>query len=348
LAFFAFITASVSVNAQEISNEQWTMVSKKTATWCPFCGQWGWTFKDFLLEDYRDDNVVVWMLHHSGELETPTSSALADNFGGAGQPVFFINTDNMFVSSSNLNAKRGEFQTIIETLNGLEPFAGVGSTASFDGEKITSTSRVQFTFDLEGGDYWLAAYLVADEIIEEQASIGDEAVHENVLLHSFSGDAYFGENIISNQAISSGQEFFVEGELDFSGQMNIPDYADGYSIVTVLWSRLNGNYIPFNLNKQPISRSTSTQEILNSIDVFAYHMGDGQINLNIKSNQQINDAHLTLLDINGRTIATQNEIQINDGNNEIVLDAAQNLQLGTYIVLLESPMGSRSIKVSVR
>lgn len=345
LAIFSF--ATFAIHAQEISEEQWALVSKKTADWCPFCGQWGWTIKNNILEDQAEKPVVFWMLHHSGGLMTPTSKAISDNFPAGGQPIFFVNNDNMGVGSSNINAKRTEIDEYIDGLISFPPFAGVGSTATFDGEKITTTAKAKFIVDLEGGDYWLASYLVDDELIASQASQGSNAVHENILLHSFNGDNYFGENIL-NGAASAGDEFTVAGELDFTGQANIPDYSVGYSVVTILWSKIGNTYTPFNLNSQPVVESVvSTKDILENVDVTAFYMGAGQINLNIKSDITINNASIQLFDMNGRTAAAQNSVQINTGENQIVLEA-QELAIGMYVVVIESEIGSRSVKISVQ
>jgi len=344
LAFFSF--ATLTMNAQDISDEQWTLVSKKTADWCPLCGQWGWTFKNYLLEDQIDKDVVFWMLHYSGGLKTPTAQAISNNFPAGGQPVFFINNDNMGVGAGNLDEKRTEFSQFIDGLSSLPALAAVGSTATFDGEKITTKARAKMLIDLEGGEYWLSSYLMDDELIAFQQSQGNNAKHENILLHSFNGTNYFGENVATG-AVEKNQEFLVDGELDFSGQSNIPDYADGYSVVTILWTKVGSSYTPFNLNKQPISSIVSTKDVLTNVDVAAFHLGAGQVNLNIKSDQAIENANILLFDINGQNVASQKGVQINSGENQIVLET-QDLTLGTYVVVVESAIGSRSIKVSVR
>jgi len=345
LAFLSF--ATLSINAQEISEEQWTLISKKTADWCSNCGTWGWSFKNDLLEDYEGENVVFWMLHYSGDLRTPTAQAITDNLGGGGQPVFYLNTDNMSVGSFNTEAKRDEFKIFVESLNSFPPFAGVGSTATFDGEKITTKARAKILVELEGGEYWLSSYLVDDELVAFQNQQGNNAVHENILLHSFNGTNYFGENI-SNGEVLANVEFTVDGELDFSGQTNIPDYGDGYSVVTIMWSFVGGKYTVFNLNRQPITSVVSTKDILRNVDVAAFHLGAGQVNLNITSDQNIDDAKILLIDMNGQTVGVQNGVQINSGENQIIMEAQQELPLGTYVVVVESEIGSRSIKVSVR
>lgn len=344
LAFFSF--ATIAINAQEISEEQWALITKKTADWCPLCGQFGWTFKNYLLEDYAEEPVIFWMAHYSGDLMTPTAKAITDNLGSSGQPIFFVNNDNMGVGSSNLNAKRDEVAIVVDFLLGQLPFAGVGTTATFDGEKITTTSRAKFLLNLEGGEYWLASYLVDDELIAPQASQGSTAVHENILLHAFSGTDYFGENITSG-SVAANEEFTIEGELDFSGEENIPDYADGYSVVTVLWGVAGGKFTPINLNRQPVTASVSTKDILNNVDITAFHLGAGQVSLNITSAQKIDNASIQLFNINGQVVATKNNINITSGENQVVVEA-QDLAMGTYIAVVESEIGSRSIKVSVR
>ena len=344
IAFLSF--ATLSMNAQEISEEQWTLVSKKTADWCTFCGTWGWTFKNNLLEDQKDLPVVFWMVHYSGGLMTPTARAISDNFPAGGQPVFFLNNDNMGVGAGNQDEKRAEFELLIDGVSSFPALAGVGSTATFDGEKITTKARGKMLVGLEGGEYWLSSYLIDDELIAPQTSQGNNAKHENILLHSFNGSNYFGENV-ANGAVEINQEFFVDGELDFSGQNDIPDYTDGYSVVTILWTKAGDFYTPLNLNRQAITGVTGTKDILNNVDVSAFYLGTGQINLNITSDQIIEDANILLFDINGQTVASQKEVRVNAGENQIMLEA-QELTLGTYVVVIESAIGSRSIKVSVK
>ena len=139
----------------------------------------------------------------------------------------------------------------------------------------------------------------------------------------------------------------MEGELDFTGQNDIPDYSDGYSVVTILWGFVGGQYTPINLNKQPITSVVSTKDVLSNVDITAYQGGAGQVNLNITSALEINDASISLLDINGRIVANQRDVQIITGKNQFILNT-QELAIGTYIVFVESSIGTKSIKVSIQ
>jgi len=334
-------------NAQEISTEQWTMVTKKTADWCPNCGQWGWDFKNNLIADFENQNVVLWAAHHDGGLETPTSKAVIDNMPSNGQPVFYINLDNMSVFNSNRDAKRDEFGIIVESLNGFEAIVGVGSEAIYDSgtQTITNTSRAKFLVDSDAVDYYLASYLVDDQLIASQSGQGNNAMHSNILLHSFNGVDHFGVNVAQSGA-SADDEYFVDGILDFSGESDVPDYADGYSVVTILWYFVDGNYTPINLNRQPIAELVSTDDVLHDVSVAAFHLGAGQVRLNITSEVNIDDATISLFDIQGRTLGST-KASIATGDNTIQLNT-QDLPLGTYLVNVQSEQGSKTIKISAR
>jgi len=342
---------ALSMNAQEISTDQWYLITKKTADWCPLCGQWGWTFKQNMIEDQAGKPTVIWSAHHSGGLKTATSAAIIDNFPSAGgQPVFYVNNDNWGVSNGNISSKRDELNQYLQDLSSFPAFAGVGSSAVFDGTKITNTARVKFLADLEadadGGEYWLASYLVDDLLVAFQSQQGDNAQHQNILLHSFNGDNHFGENIV-NGSVVADQEFLVEGELDFSGDTDIPNYADGYSVVTILWAKVGNSLTPFNLNKQLVSGLSSANDLLENVSISAFHLGTGQVDLNVKSDKAMSNVTINLFDINGRVVSTKSNVTINEGTNQVILDA-QDLTLGTYIVNIQSELGNKSLKVSVR
>ena len=86
---------------------------------------------------------------------------------------------------------------------------------------------------------------------------------------------------------------------------------------------------------------------MTNVEISAFQGGAGQVNLNITSDQEINNASISLMDINGRIVANQSSVQINSGENQITLDT-QELTMGTYVVFVESSIGTKSIKVSIR
>lgn len=342
LLLFSFIVFGLlSIRAQEISNQQWSMITKTTSDDCVACGDWGWDFKDILLEDYSADPVVFWMAHFEGGLQTNTATAIANNFQSTGLPSFYINTDDLTVSSANVDEKRDEFQIIVQALNSFEPLAGVGSESFYDGEKITVTTRVQYFAELEGGDYWLASYLVDNVLLWEQAGQNGEVEHDNILLHSLNGDDHFGINISSGQVVSNGAEFTTEGEIALE-----TDDINGYSIVTVLWSFVDGQYVPINMNEQSIEILSSTENVLQNLSLKAFRSSRDLLSINLLSDVNVGTSTISLYDINGKLIASKDAV-ISEGSNDISL-LSPSLSTGTYIVNVNSGKGNRSIKIGIR
>ncbi|HMP29618.1 MAG TPA: hypothetical protein PKD85_08450, partial [Saprospiraceae bacterium] len=76
------------INAQ---SKQASLLVKKTADWCPFCGTYGWSFFRKVKEQSQDLPSIMIAMHYSGGLINTTAVDLNANFSGPGQPVFFDN-----------------------------------------------------------------------------------------------------------------------------------------------------------------------------------------------------------------------------------------------------------------
>ena len=130
--------------AQEINKQQWTLFHERTADWCPYCGTWGWDFKDKLITEFAGKPVVFAAVHHSGGLANPTSIELGKNFNGTAQPIFYEGGNDMNVSSSDQNTKLEEAKAVVEFNGSLSPFAGIGIDATLDetSDVLTIKSKV--------------------------------------------------------------------------------------------------------------------------------------------------------------------------------------------------------------
>ena len=178
---FTMMVAMLSTYAQEISNEQWTIVTKTSATWCSNCGSWGWDMFNNLIEDNTDKNVILWASHNSGDLDNDASVDINTGWGSFAQPQFYVSSDNFNVTSSNTESARGEINGYIDALLGFGALAGVGVDATYDGETLSVTGNAEFFADLEDGNYHLAFYLLKDHVIANQSSVGSTADHRYVL-----------------------------------------------------------------------------------------------------------------------------------------------------------------------
>ena len=65
LLFFALSFSNI--HAQDVPEVQRTLLTKVTATWCPSCGSWGWSFFEDIIED-NTGKATFMGAHHSGNL----------------------------------------------------------------------------------------------------------------------------------------------------------------------------------------------------------------------------------------------------------------------------------------
>ena len=279
--------------------EQWSMFSKVTASWCSNCGSWGWTMFEDGLEAMESRNVLSWTLHYSGDLRNPTAEAIADNFNANGQPIFFVNNDNMFVNSGNINQKISELEETVDLLNAFAPFASVEVTAAYDGYKIYGDAQVEYMDD-SPGNYYLNHYLIKDHIISPQTNQGNMADHRFVLTDHF-GDEVFGELIASPQA-DAGFVFDASFEKEIETEIADEDVAD-YYVATVLWNQIsNGSYRVFNLGVTQVQNLPSNVVDESILENFNMTLNNRTLNVVPSTNENFT---VEVLSMDGKLIKKQ-------------------------------------------
>jgi len=230
LLLFTFLSIlSLQIFSQDVPEEQRLLLSKASATWCPPCGTWGWTFFEELIED-NEDKAVLLALHHSGQLETPTSDVIATNFGVPYQPRFYINNDEQGVTSSNSDDKRTIFQDSVNAVFATAPVVNAGIQILATDEYIVNV-KTEFFQETEG-EYYVGVYVVANDLVNFQESIGPNAVHHKVLRDKITDDI-FGEPI-GNGTIAAGTENDFEYFIDFDNFNN----GSNDEILTIIWKKV--------------------------------------------------------------------------------------------------------------
>ena len=330
--------AMLSTQAQEVSTDQWTIMTKTSATWCGNCGSWGWDlFKD-LIEDNENKNVIIWSSHNSGDLDNDASIDINNGWGSAGQPQFFVNSDEFDINTGNPDQSREQINGYIDALLGFGALAGVGVDATYDGESLSVTGKVEFFAGLENGNYHLAFYLLKDHVIANQASVGPNADHRYVLTDKIT-ESSFGQQIVAG-AVVSGATYTVEASKE------IADIdLDNDEVIAILWNlRADGVYAFFNANRNMISNTSAAVEIAGISDISTRQNSD-EIILDITTQQNVGFVQSRLVNVSGQIIATQ-DINVINGLNQISY-STNNLPAGTYLVQITANGKVHSEKVII-
>jgi hypothetical protein len=298
---FIFVFASIYTNAQTITQTQTTLISKKSADWCTFCGTYGWSFTEKLLKEAAGLDLIFWSVHHSGGLATPTSKALADNFGGVGQPVFFLNTDteDLQVTGSNVDAKALETAGYISDLSALGASVYMGTEAKLKGKALTTKTKVKFPEDVESGEYYVGTYIVKKNLVWTQTSVGPNAVHHSVLDKSLSTD-YFGTKI-AKAPIATNTEFATTATLDELILHN--NKLEDTKIVTVLWNKIaSGKFIFINARETSIVLDNTSGTADNTIDALDFETIIAPQHIQLTVNGNVSNPLITMYDASGKEV----------------------------------------------
>ena len=337
LILFLACTSSL-IFAQSLSNVQYTMVSKRTADWCPYCGTWGWTAMHDLETKLANKNVLLWAIHYSGGLANTTTQAIAANFGGGGQPIFYLNEDDVNMNSSNVNATVNEIVESVDLINSLPPIAQMGAQATLTNDnQISVNSELKINEDIAFGELYVGIYLIRDNFVSYQASVGAQAVHTNVLDKSLLPTT-FG-NLIGSAPLASGSTYFVSATLDnFIPQgTNLSDNK----IAVVLWNKSGNKYLFLNATLTDVTLQSNNKDLSKNGELGCKCLSEPG-NLSVKlSNHLEKETKLSLIDAQGRLVSQKfGKLTDSDFN----LDT-KNIMAGIYFVYIQS--GNKTLTQSV-
>lgn len=240
-----FCFALSLANAQEITvpQTQRPLLTKRTASWCPLCGGWGWTFFRNLLDD-NQNKAVFFAAHFDGAHTTPTSTAITGNFGGVSQPVFFLNNQNQGVTSANTATARTNIQNQVNAAYASAPVvqSGIRPVLNSASNALSVQAKARF-FQNATGEYYLGIYLVHKEFIGFQSGQGNSAEHKEMVFAHLTPTP-FGEQI-GNGAINAGTEVAINGEISVAGLD-----ASKLRVVTIVWKKEGAIYQVVNSNEE--------------------------------------------------------------------------------------------------
>lgn len=315
------------------------LITKRTATWCPNCGTWGWDFKLAIIDEIPSDQATFAALHFSGDLENETAKTISDNLGGFGQPSYFLNNTNLNASGGNWSTKLEELKASVEMMNAEIPGFGIELHGYFGASANEVVTEIALHVnEAAEGEYYLGTYLMTNDFIHNQAGNSPMASHKNLLLEEFSGNIYGRE--IGNGPI-------LEGVMDFSMTTTFESVPDGQvDVLVVVWKKEgDDDYTIIN------SAIVESVELLSSNDDFNWvteaksFYAQGAINVSLQSEEAIGEYRINVLNTNGQIVKSVSNKTI-DNNLQLQLDAS-TIPTGNYFINMVSSNGIWSDKIVI-
>lgn len=328
--FILFIILGSSVFAQAVEETQRTLITKRTASWCSNCGTWGWDFMESLIDDNEEKAVLI-AAHYSGDLVTDYAIDMTNNFGGIGQPNFFVGNERLPAGSSSWPSLRTDTKSFVDMNFERAPLANTGLAADFIGEDLIINTNTKFFEDADG-EYSVSVFILENGIVNPQSGQGASAVHKKVLIASATGDT-FGETVVSG-AVTAGTEIaktYTVAGLD-------ANLKDNYEVVAIIWNLNTGfrNFVnTFSITGNEFGNTVSVD---NSIDPSVYKVfpsiSSDVVNINLVQNDAQN-AIVSIFDLNGKLLKTIYRGTFSADLNLQVSKSALGIANGTYLIHLD-------------
>ena len=326
----------VYLSAQEIivPQTQRPLIVKRTASWCSLCGGWGWNFFRALQEE-NQSKAVLWANHYNGIYTNPTTTAIATNFGGVSQPVFFLNNQNQNVNSGNTSNALANIRNQVDAAYSSQPVVQSGIRMSIQGgQTLIAQAKARF-FQQTSGEFYLGIYLVRSTFTGFQAGQGNNAEHKEVLWGHLT-PTVFG-SLIGNGTIQAGTEATVEGQIPLNGLDPLT-----LRVVTVIWRKQGDTYNVVNANEsttysQPTNTEEQLPEGLSSIKLFPNSAID-HLTLSLTAEQSL-ETDIALFSVSGKLMKTIFRGRLDAGEHAFRLNR-DNIPSGIYLV--KTSIGGRS------
>ncbi len=328
-----FFVCFVSINqviAQDVPEQQRSLISKVAATWCPPCGGWGWDMFENLIDE-NEEKAILLVAHHSGDLTNAVAEDFSENFSAPYQPYFYYNIEDQDVNSANTVAKLAEIKDKVDANWTVSPVANAGIAMYVEDDNLHVSTKTKF-FQEAIGEYYLGVYFIENNIINNQAGQGNNAVHEKVLRGAISTGS-FGE-LLHTGEITMGTEF----DHDFVAALNNMD-VEHLEVITIIWRKENGKYDVVNTNistdfalpvaVEEIASPNATMTVFPSV-VNSY----ATIALSVK--EPLKRVQLFLCDLNGRRLKSIFDSPVAAGASTYLVEKTEGFAQGLYYIVFEN------------
>lgn len=301
-----FYTLLFGLISFSVAGQSTPVLSKTTATWCPRCGDWGWSYMQEMKSEFQDETALVLGVHYLGStLENETSIWFAENLGTFGQPQFFVNHERIPVTSGNW-----EDQVPVALEAKEEAIANTRDVLS-----ISKVDLLNDELEIEVNvstlsviDPYLNVYLYEDKVEANQSGSVTDNIHPNVLRASMSDNH---EGI----SINSDGFFTFKKELDPSWN------KDEIGVLVILWKQEGDDYTM--RATQGVSNIIARSSIEDQLDQDLYDIKQDGASVQVITSEAGLQS-VTLTDMAGRTIV-QDKFEYNIELNNPTISTGQYL-----------------------
>lgn len=341
LSSLILLLFTMTISAQEVTTKQLHLITKRTADWCPKCGDYGWTLFKNLEKKLDKSKALVWAIHHSGSLINSTSAALDDSiFGGFGQPIFWLDDADLLVDADNYVEAE---QLVLDVVNsGLfgDGYIGVGMNIESNQDNTINIATAVKTFEnIAGNSYRLGIYLVNDSLVSFQQNIGLDAVHSGVVTKSLIPEK-LGQFVFSAPIAKDAEVKMRWENIDLGLPGNVD--RNNYRIAALLWAKDSGGTTRFfngNVVNVGSALGTSNQDI-SKIDEITVFLNQNQDLLFIKSDDDVNEIIQTNI-YNSVGLAVKHVFN-RQGNANATIEFPDALSPGVYYFKASSAKGEKA------
>ena len=311
------------------------LLIKKTATWCPYCGGWGWDLQNDL-EERNDDIAVIVQAHpsESCELFDNTSKNLMDSLPVTDYyPFWFVNGERRYDYFLSVNYNKSIINQYIDSTRNEPPLANCHYSFDIHNDTLDVTTTTKF-FQDTSGTFYLSVWIIESGVFAAQNGLqGEDPYHSNVLRASMS-NAVFGEQIIDGPV-----QIYDSIISSFSMVLDTSWRLQNTHLAFVIWQRTE-NYTYVNAFKDGKMLGKDRVVTLENDDyIYPNPVAD---KLQFVNPYDEGEGWANLYNLNGQLLLRQ---KLNLFINEVDLS---DLAAGMYVLKLEGPGDSRVFKIVKR
>lgn len=325
---------AVSGIAQEFIQKP--VIVKKTAEWCPFCGQWGWEFMKAIEEEFTADQATIMAVHFDGELENEASLAMAEQFDSPGQPVFFLNENKINANSSTWEERLEELKEDVADLNSATSDWDIDLNVRRSGNNYAGTVFVSAANSVEG-EYSVGVYLISNGREYTQAGQTGEVEHPKMLVGNFFDDTY-GQAMNGNSIAAGTYEFEYSKDFEEEGKT--------FDIAVILWEKVGEDYVI--ANSGVLERAdlwSSVDEAHNDLSGKSFLRDVNTLAIEINTDKALQNYSIQIIGLNGVTYLMDNGVHTS-GKMQRDINVS-DLSSGTYVVRVETENGVMTDKIVI-